>query len=297
MTVTSTRRAAPSAPGTGGAHRGPGRRDRRPRVHRGLVLAVVLLAALAINIDTTIVNVALPTLNRELGSSTSGLQWVVDGYNLAFAALVLAGGNIGDRYGRRGALALGLTLFAAASVAAAECTTTAQLVGARFAMGAAASLVYPTTLSVITNIFRDRRQRAAAIGAWGAVSGLGVAIGPIAGGALVEHYRWGAIFLALVPAALVAAVGTVLVVPPSRDRTRPAPDLGGLGLSVLTLGGGSTRSSRHPVRAGSPDGPCPGSWSQRPRWRDSSPWSGGTGRPCWTSGCSAIRGSLRPAGR
>ena len=257
MTLTSTR--APHRPqfvAPGGAHRDPAGRKSvaaqgSPRpVRRGLVLAVVLLAALAINIDTTIVNVALPSLNRELGSSTSGLQWVVDGYNLAFAALVLAGGNIGDRYGRRGALAVGLALFAVASVAAAECTTTGELITARVAMGAAASLVYPTTLSIITNIFRERRARAAAIGAWGAVSGLGVAIGPILGGALLENFRWGSIFLALVPAALIAALGTLVVVPASRDAARPPLDLGGLALSAA----GSTRSSRHRVRGGSPGG-------------------------------------------
>jgi EmrB/QacA subfamily drug resistance transporter len=239
MTTTSTRPAhrpaAVAAGAVGGAHRRPSGRGPRP-VRRGLVLAVVLLAALAINIDTTIVNVALPSLNRELGSSTSGLQWVVDGYNLAFAALVLAGGNIGDRYGRRGALALGLLLFAGASVWAGECSTTGELITARFAMGAAASLVYPTTLSVITNLFRERGQRAAAIGAWGAVSGLGVAIGPILGGALLENFRWGSIFLALVPVALIAAVGTLGVVPISRDTARPPLDPAGLVLSVLALG-------------------------------------------------------------
>ncbi len=204
--------------------------------HRGLVLAVVLLAALAINVDTTIVNVALPTLSRRLGSTTSGLQWVVDGYNLAFAALVLAGGNIGDRYGRRSTLGVGLALFAVASLAGALCTTTGSLVGARVAMGAAAALIYPTTLSVITNTFTERGPRAAAIGAWGAVSGLGVAIGPIVGGALLQSYWWGSVFLALIPAALLALVGAVLVVPASRDTARPPLDTAGLGLSVLMLG-------------------------------------------------------------
>src|ERR1700722_16432715 len=127
------------------------------------VLVVVLVAAYAINLDTTIVNVALPTLNLRLGAGTSSLQWVVDGYNLAFAALVLAGGNLGDRYGRRETLAAGLALFAGASAVAALCSGVGELIAVRFAMGAGAALIYPTTLSIITNTFPDRRSRAQAI--------------------------------------------------------------------------------------------------------------------------------------
>src|ERR1700722_8774514 len=147
------------------------------------VLVVVLVAAYAINLDTTIVNVALPTLNLRLGAGTSSLQWVVDGYNLSFAALVLAGGNISDRYGRRETLLGGLGAFALASLIAAFCTSVGELIAVRFVMGAAAALIYPTTLSIITNTFPDRRDRARAIGAWGAVTGLGVATGPLIGGA------------------------------------------------------------------------------------------------------------------
>ncbi len=201
-----------------------------------VVLVVVLLAALAINVETTVVNVALPTLNVALGSSTRGLQWIVDGYNLAFAALVLAGGTVGDRFGRRGTLVVGLLLFAGSSVAAAYCTSTGPLVAARFAMGASSALIYPTTLAIITNTFRDRKQRAAAIGAWGAVSGLGVAIGPILGGALLQVFWWGSLFLALAPAAVLAAVAAWRVVPDSREPRRPGLDVAGLLLSVIALG-------------------------------------------------------------
>ncbi|MCB0945983.1 MAG: MFS transporter, partial [Mycobacterium sp.] len=167
-----------------------------PRVRPILVLTVVLVAALAINVETTIVNVALPTLNSALGASTRGLQWIVDAYNLAFAALVLAGGTIGDKYGRRGTLITGLALFAASSVGAALCTSTGALIGMRLVMGIAAALIYPTTLAIITDTFRDPKQRAAAIGVWGAVTGLGVAVGPIMGGALLESFWWGSLFLA-----------------------------------------------------------------------------------------------------
>ena len=207
-----------------------------PRVRPILVLTVVLVAALAINVETTIVNVALPTLNSALGASTRGLQWIVDAYNLAFAALVLAGGTIGDKYGRRGTLITGLALFAASSVGAALCTSTGALIGMRLVMGIAAALIYPTTLAIITDTFRDPKQRAAAIGVWGAVTGLGVAVGPIMGGALLESFWWGSLFLSLVPIALLAALGALMFVPRSRPEMGARLDRGGLLLSVVMLG-------------------------------------------------------------
>jgi EmrB/QacA subfamily drug resistance transporter len=201
-----------------------------------LILIVVLVAALAINVETTIVNVALPTLNSELNATTRGLQWIVDAYNLAFAALVLAGGTVGDRFGRRGTLVTGLGLFAAGSVAAALCTSTGQLIGMRLVMGVASAMIYPTTLAIITDTFRDPKHRAGAIGAWGAVTGLGVAVGPIMGGALLESFWWGSLFLALAPIAAVAALGTIVFVPASREMSTARLDRGGLLLSVLMLG-------------------------------------------------------------
>jgi EmrB/QacA subfamily drug resistance transporter len=201
-----------------------------------LVLAVVLVAALAINVEATIVNVALPTLNSALGASTRGLQWIVDAYNLAFAALVLAGGTIGDKFGRRGTLIAGLALFAASSVGAALCSSTGPLIGMRLVMGVSAALIYPTTLAIITDTFRDPKKRAAAIGVWGAVTGLGVAIGPVLGGALLETYWWGSLFLALAPIALVAVLGAVFFVPASATETGARLDRGGLLLSVVMLG-------------------------------------------------------------
>ncbi|SPM30592.1 Predicted arabinose efflux permease, MFS family, partial [Mycobacterium terramassiliense] len=213
-----------------GAHTTP------PRRRPALILAVVLVAALAINVEATIVNVALPTLNWALGASTRGLQWIVDAYNLAFAALVLAGGTVGDKFGRRGALIAGLALFAASSVGAALCTSTGTLIGMRLVMGISAALIYPTTLAIITDTFRDPKQRAAAIGAWGAVTGLGVAIGPILGGALLEKYWLGSLFLALAPIALAAVLGAVLFVPTSIPEAGARLDRGGLLLSIVTLG-------------------------------------------------------------
>jgi EmrB/QacA subfamily drug resistance transporter len=207
--------------------------DPRRRV---IVLITVCLAAFAINLDTTIVNVALPDLTRQLGAGTRSLQWVVDGYNLAFAALVLTGGSIGDRFGRRPVLLLGLVGFAAASGIGALSGSVGMLVGVRFVMGGFAALIYPTTLSIIANTFPERSERAKAIGVWGAVTGLGVAVGPVTGGLLLAHFWWGVVFVALVPVALVAAALTYAVVPESRQAGQSRLDLPGLVSSSAAIG-------------------------------------------------------------
>ncbi len=199
------------------------------------VLVAVYVAALAINLDVTIVNVALPSIAEELSADTRELQWIVDGYNLAFAALVLAAGSLSDRYGRRPALIIGLLGFAAASVVGAAVTTPGALVAARVGMGVFAALIFPTTLSVIANTFPDRRQRAAALGGWGAVVGVGVAAGPVTGGFLLTHFYWGSVFLGLVPLALLATGLAVALVPESRDPAVPPLDRLGLVLSVAML--------------------------------------------------------------
>ena len=205
------------------------------RHHKGAILATVCAAVLAINLDTTIVNVALPSISRELSAGTRQLQWVVDGYNLAFAGLVLAAGSLSDRFGRRPALIVGLVGFALASAAGALVHSAGGLVVARFAMGTFAALIFPTTLSIISNTFRERRERAAALGIWGAVVGLGVATGPLTGGVLLEHFYWGSVFWALVPLALVTAVAAAVFVPESRDRSVPGLDGPGLVVSVAML--------------------------------------------------------------
>jgi EmrB/QacA subfamily drug resistance transporter len=203
---------------------------------RMLVLATVCLAAFAINIDTTIVNVALPDLGRQLGATTRDLQWIVDGYNLAFAALVLTAGSLGDRFGRRPALLVGLAGFAVSSAAGAMVDSASALVAVRFVMGASAAVIFPTTLSIITNAFPDRSERAKAIGVWGAVTGLGVAVGPVTGGLLLAHFGWPSVFVALIPIAVLAMIATWAWVPESSDAPQARLDLPGLVLSSAGIG-------------------------------------------------------------
>lgn len=156
---------------------------------------------------------------------------------MSFAALVLAAGSLGDRYGRRNALVAGLAVFAMASAFGAQASSLGQLMGARVVMGVGAAFVFPSTLSIISNAFPERAARAKAIGLWGATGGLGVALGPIAGGWLLEHFWWGTSFLAMVPIAVLALVLALRIVPPSRDPGAPGLDVAGLLLSSLAIGG------------------------------------------------------------
>jgi EmrB/QacA subfamily drug resistance transporter len=206
------------------------------RVHRGVALAVLCLAAFTINLDTTIVNIALPSLMRQLDASTRELQWVVDAYTLTFAALVLAAGSLGDRYGRKGALLVGLAVFGCATSVGGLVHSSGALIAVRAVMGVGAALIFPATLAIISNVFTERGERARAIGLWGAMTGLGVALGPISGGWLLEHFWWGSVFVAMAPVAAVTFVGGVLFVPTSRDPATPPLDVVGLVLSTLAIG-------------------------------------------------------------
>jgi EmrB/QacA subfamily drug resistance transporter len=202
---------------------------------RALILGSLLLAAFAINVDTTIVNVALPSLVRELDASTTQLEWIVDAYNLLFAALVLATGNLSDRLGRKGVLLCGLGVFGAATTAGGLVDSAGGLIAARAVMGIGAALIFPATLSLLTNVFTERRERARAIGLWGATAGVGIAAGPIVGGWLLEHYSWPSVFFALAPIAAVAAVLIGLSVPTSRDPEAPPADRAGVVLSTAGM--------------------------------------------------------------
>jgi len=202
---------------------------------RWYTLGVLCLSLLVIVVDSTIVNVALPTFTRDLHASASGLQWIVDAYTLTFAALLLLAGAIADRYGRHHALAAGLAIFAAGSLAAAFTQTTAELIAARAVMGIGGAFIMPATLSIITNVFTDPAERTKAIGLWSAVSGLGVAIGPVAGGWLLAHFSWDSIFLVNLPIVAVALVAGRWLVPASRAPRSGRLDLTGAVLSVAAF--------------------------------------------------------------
>jgi len=206
---------------------------------RWWILAVLCLSVLLVVVDNTIVNVALPTISRDLHASTSSLQWVVDGYTLSFAGLLLLGGNLGDRLGRRRALQVGLLLFGLFSVGAALSRNTGELIAARALMGIGAALVYPATLAILNSVFTVARERAIAIGVWSAVSGLAVAIGPVTGGALLQHFSWSSVFYISVPVVVVAVLAGRLLLPESRDTEAGRFDpLGALlsaaGIALLT---------------------------------------------------------------
>jgi EmrB/QacA subfamily drug resistance transporter len=203
------------------------------RDHPIAALAVICLSVFVISVDATIVNVALPTLSRELNADTAQLQWIVDAYTLVMAGLLLSVGSLSDRYGRRGWLSGGLTLFAITSAVAAQVNSADGLIAARAAMGVGAAVIFPTTLGLITNIFTDPVPRAKAIGVWAAMVGVGVAAGPMTGGWLLEHFSWGSIFLVNVPVAAAAIVGGILFVPTSRDPAAPKVDVPGLILSCI----------------------------------------------------------------
>ncbi|HZC51035.1 MAG TPA: MFS transporter, partial [Mycobacterium sp.] len=204
--------------------------------HRPIpALAVICLGVFVISVDTTIVNVALPTLSRRLGADTAQLQWIVDAYTLVMSGLLLSAGSLSDRYGRRAWLNSGLALFALTSAVAAQANSADALIAARAAMGVGAAVIFPTTLGLITNIFTDPVPRAKAIGLWAAMVGVGVAVGPISGGWLLEHFWWGSIFMVNIPIAALAIVGGILFVPTSRDPAAPRVDVPGLILSAAGI--------------------------------------------------------------
>ena len=204
------------------------------------ILAVTCVAVLLVAIDNLLINVALPSFAVQLHASSTSLQWVVDGYSLPFAALMLAGGGLADRYGRRRVMLFGLAAFTLFSLYASSVHTVAGLITARALMGASAAFIFPATLSIVTVTFTDARQRANALGIWGATVGAAIAIGPVAGGEILAHFWYGAIFLLNVPLGLVAFILVVLLVPETRSPQRERFDvvglsLGTLGLTALTL--------------------------------------------------------------
>jgi EmrB/QacA subfamily drug resistance transporter len=210
--------------------------DRR----RWLALGVMSFTVLLISLDQTVLNVALPTLVKELHPSSSGLQWIADAYTLTNAVLLLFGGALGDRYGRRRIFLVGVVIFGGGSLACAMVHSTGPLIGARAVMGLGAAFLMPATLSIIATMFTGQ-ERARAIGIWAGVGGIGTAAGPLLGGWLLQHFWWGSVFLINVPVAILAFIGGIFFTVESRAQDRPSLDpvgvvLSSAGLTALTYG-------------------------------------------------------------
>jgi EmrB/QacA subfamily drug resistance transporter len=202
---------------------------------RWFTLAVLCMSLIVISIDNTILNVALPSIVRDLGAEGSELQWIIDSYTIVFAGLLLTAGSLGDRYGRKKALTAGLVMFGAFSALAAKADSPEQLIIARGLMGIGGAFIFPTTLSILTNTFSGR-ERAKAIGIWAGVSGLGIVAGPLGGGLLLEHFWWGSVFLINVPLCAIAIVLGYFFVSDSRDPEESELDPFGAALSIVALG-------------------------------------------------------------
>jgi EmrB/QacA subfamily drug resistance transporter len=206
-----------------------------PKTHsrRWWILAVLIVSLFTVNLDNTIINVALPTLARDLHANMSQLQWMIDAYVLLFAGLLLAAGALGDRFGRRRVMLIGLVIFGLGSLASAFARTADALILLRAAMGVGGALIVPATLSVTASVF-TMEERPKAIGIWTGVSGLGIVAGPILAGWLLESFAWGAIFLINVPVVIVSILGTLAIVPEGKS-----PDAGRLDIpgTLLSVGG------------------------------------------------------------
>jgi EmrB/QacA subfamily drug resistance transporter len=202
---------------------------------RWSILAVLCLSLVLIILGNTVLNVTIPTLVRDLHADQTQLQWIVDAYSLVFAGLLMTMGAMGDRFGRKGALQLGLLIFGLASLVSTQANDANQLIATRAVMGIGAALVMPATLSILTNIFPPH-ERAKAIAIWAGLSGAGAAIGPISGGFLIKHYYWGSVFYVNVVVVLIALAIGARIVPTSKDPAEAPLDPIGAGLSILGLG-------------------------------------------------------------
>jgi EmrB/QacA subfamily drug resistance transporter len=202
---------------------------------RWWALGVLCLSLMVIGLDNTILNVALPSLITDLDASTSQLQWIIDGYVLVFAGLLLTSGSLGDRFGRRGALSIGLAIFGVGSLVCSLAESANALIFTRAFMGIGAALIMPATLSLLTNVFTEPKERARAIGIWASVVGAGSALGPMVGGFLLQHFWWGSVFLINVPVVILAVVLGRFLLPTSKDPSVPRLDPVGAVLSVVGL--------------------------------------------------------------
>jgi EmrB/QacA subfamily drug resistance transporter len=205
-----------------------------PDSRRWWTLSVLCLSLLMVVVGNTALNVAIPTLVRDIGATDTQLQWIVDAYSLVFAGLLLTGGALGDRFGRKGALTIGLCIFGTGSFLAGISDTPNQLIICRGIMGMGGAFVMPATLSILTNVF-PVHERARAIAIWAGVAGAGGAIGPITSGVLLAHFHWGSVFFINLPVIALALIGGKFLVPTSRDPNRIPLDPVGAVLTVVGL--------------------------------------------------------------
>ncbi|MDT9681816.1 MFS transporter [Streptomyces sp. TRM76323] len=222
MTATTAENPNPAA-ASGGGH-----------PQRWLILGVICLAQLTVLLDNTVLNVAIPSLTRELAASTADIQWMINAYALVQSGLLLTAGNAADRYGRKRMLLTGLALFGIGSLAAGLAQSSAQLIAARAGMGVGGALLMTTTLAVVVQIF-DETERVKAIAIWSTVSSLGFAAGPLLGGFMLDHFWWGAIFLVNLPVAALGLAAVAVLVPESRHKQGDRPDLLGAVLSTIGM--------------------------------------------------------------
>ncbi len=200
-----------------------------------VTLGTLCFALFMVMLDSTVVNLALPTIQDKLGASLTGLQWIIDAYILLLASLLLTGGTLGDMFGRRRAFMGGIALFTLSSLACALAPSTGVLIGARALQGVGAAVMMPSTLSILTNTFPDGRERAHAIGIWAGVSGLALAIGPVIGGSMVDSLGWQSIFYINIPVGILAIILAARFVPESKDREGRSLDLPGQFLAIIGL--------------------------------------------------------------
>lgn len=201
---------------------------------RWIGLLFIGISVIVLSLDNTILNVALPSIARDLNAGNTELQWIVDGYVLVFAALLLTMGTFGDRIGRKRALQIGLILFGVGSLAAALSTTTLALTLSRMFLGSAGALMMPATLSIVSATFQPA-ERSQAIATWAALFGLGVGIGPVLGGFLVQNFGWHSVFLINLPVIVVAVIGGQIYLGETKEPDAPPPDIVGSVLSVIGL--------------------------------------------------------------
>ncbi len=203
------------------------------RIHRmrWWTLVIVSITVVLATIDETILNVAIPSLQRDLGASASSLLWMVNSYMLVFGGLLLTMGGFGDRFGRARMLRYGLAVFALSSLGAALAQSPAQLIGARAIMGMGGAMMMPATLAIIVDVFKEK-ERTKAIAIWAMMAGIGIALGPVLGGALLKYFYWGSVFLVNVPIAGIAIAASLFLVPDSRDPESRPFDIPGALLSM-----------------------------------------------------------------